>query len=88
MSVRIPRELHLPVQVLWFYSDDLVVMVGCYIVALIVGGWMWACVLIGPILYMRAKRGKPRGYFAHLMIQKGMVRLARYPSAFIHKFHE
>lgn len=75
-------------QILWFATDDLMVMVGCYILALVMGGWTWGLLVLGPVTYIRAKRGKPRGYYKHKILGTGMISLARYPSAFVRTFHE
>ena len=88
MKQRVPQELHLPLQVLWFYQDEIIIIMACYALAMVVGGWAWFILLFGPAIYIRIKRKHARGYLSHVMLSSGFVKLEGYPSFFINNFHE
>jgi len=88
MEVRVPKELHMPIQILWFYQDELVVIVAMYLVGVLFDGWFWLGLLIGPTFYIRYKRKKPRGYLTHKLIELGFISLERYPCSYIREFKE
>ena len=85
---KIPNKLHEPVQILWFYQDEVIVIALCYMTAIIAGGLAWFLLLFGPYLYIRIRRNNPRGYLEHQLISWGILKLKHYPSPFIREFWE
>ena len=88
MKARVPQYLHLPVQVLWFDMEELMVLVILYLIALVFGGWTWLGLLVGPYTYMQVKRRKPRGFLRNLLYQAGIYSMEGYPSPYSNRFHE
>lgn len=88
MKVRVPQELHLPLQILWFYQDEMMVIIASYVLGMVVGGWFWLSVILGPTLYIRIKRNKPRGFLAHTLFNVGLIQLEGYPSNYYREYHE
>lgn len=78
MDERLPQYLHRPVQILWFGSDEFVLVMSSVFVAAIVGGligWM----LIGALLlFLPWKRSKARGFLPHLAWRWGLVKFRNY----------
>jgi len=87
-KVRLPQYLHLPMQFLWFDTEELTVIVFFYVFALLFGGGFWLAVLIGPYLYMHVKRNKPRGFLRHLIYVAGFSGMKGYPPPQATQFHE
>ena len=83
-----PQYLSNPLQVLWFESDELAVIVFCFVLALVYGGLVWLGFLAGPYLYHRTKQNKPRGYLFHLLYTVGLLKMEGYPSHFEQEFRE
>jgi hypothetical protein len=89
MSVRLPRYLHLPVQLLWFDMEDLAVLGVCYLMWLLFSSWLVApLIVVGPWLFMRIKARRPRGFLRHQLYQYGFARLAGYPPPLTGRFEE
>ena len=87
-KLRVPRTLHEPVQILWFHQDELMVIVVCYIFAMILGGVTWLGMIVFPMIFMNLKRNNPRGYLTHVLVDYGVLQLDLYPDNFIDEFHE
>lgn len=87
-KTRIPQYLHLPLQLLWFDSEELMIIMVLYVFGLVFGGWAWAGIVIGPYLYIQVKRKKPRGFLRHLLYQAGLYRLDGYPEPHSSRFWE
>ena len=87
-KVRLPQYMHLPMQFLWFDTEEMMVIVFFYVFALVFGGYVWIGVIVGPYLYMQVKRKKPRGFLRHLIYSLGFTKLKGYPPPQAFKFYE
>jgi type IV conjugative transfer system protein TraL len=85
---RFPQYLSSPFQVLWFETDELVIVVVFLIVALIFGYLFWLLLFVGPYLYTRLKKKYPRGFLRHVLYFIGLIRIKGYPSYFEKEFFE
>lgn len=88
MDERLPQFLHRPVQILWFDSQEFLVVMATIFVAVVVGGIIgWA--LIGALLlFIPWKRTKPRGFIPHLAWRWGLARFRNYPGPTQTRFFE
>lgn len=88
LEERLPQYLHRPVQILWFDSQEFIVVMSVIFVAVIVGGIIgWA--LIGALLlFIPWKRTKPRGFIPHLAWRWGLARFRNYPGPTQTRFFE
>jgi type IV conjugative transfer system protein TraL len=88
LDERLPQYLHRPVQILWFASDEFVLVLVAVFVAAVVGGlvgWM----LIGALLlFIPWQRTKPRGFLPHLAWRWGLLSLRGYPGPTQTRFFE
>lgn len=87
MPESVPQYLHKPLRILWFDSDDLMIMMVAYIIAMSLGGYLWLGVIAVPVAYIFYKNNKPRGFLRHVFYQLGIYRLQGYPSPYIKRFH-
>ncbi len=85
---RFPQYLSSPFQVLWFETDELIIVVVFLIFALIFGYLFWLLLFIGPYLYTRLKKKYPRGFLRHVLYFIGLIRMKGYPSYFEKEFFE
>lgn len=85
---RVPQTLHEPVQILWFYQDEVMVITMCYLAGMVIGGFAWLSLIIGPYVYVHVKRKNPRGFLSHFLIDIGVLKLDLYPNNFIREFNE
>jgi type IV conjugative transfer system protein TraL len=85
---RFPQYLSSPFQVLWFETDELVIVVVFLIFALIFGYLFWLFLFVGPYLYTRLKKKYPRGFLRHVLYFIGLIRIKGYPSYFEKEFFE
>jgi type IV conjugative transfer system protein TraL len=85
---RFPQYLSSPFQVLWFETDELVIVVVFLIFALIFGYLFWLLLFVGPYLYTRLKKKYPRGFLRHVLYFIGLIRIKGYPSYFEKEFFE
>src|SRR3546814_436532 len=79
MDERLPQYLHKPVQILWFRSDEFVLVVTTIFVAVIVGGLVGWAFIAALLLFLPWKRAQPRGFLAHLAWPWGMLHFRHYP---------
>jgi len=86
--VRVPQYMHLPLQFLWFDTEELSVIVCCYIFGVVFGGYAWGFVVLGPFAYIQVKRRKPRGFLMHQLYRSGFATLKGYPGPQAFRFHE
>ena len=88
MEVRVPQQLHLPLQILWFYQDEVMVIIASYVIAMIAGGWFWLTLIVAPFAYIKLKRNKPRGFLVHTLYKQGLIRFDGYPTIFYREYRE
>ena len=87
-EVRLGQYLHLPRQILWFDIVEAGMIVIFYILALVFGGFFYVLMFMGPFFLISYKRGKPRGFFLHLLYDFGLVEIKGYPPPTALTFHE
>ncbi|HZR45797.1 MAG TPA: type IV conjugative transfer system protein TraL [Candidatus Manganitrophaceae bacterium] len=85
---RFPQYLSQPFQVLWLESDELIIALIFYIIALLFGSIFWLMIVGGPYLYSTQKKRYPRGFLKHCFYFIGLVRLKGYPTFFEDEFQE
>jgi hypothetical protein len=89
MAARVPRYLHLPVQIMWFDIEDVILIILCYSLWLILGNWMTLpFVVLVPYWFIAIKEGMPRGFIAHLLYEYGFLKMDVYPSPHVTEFVE
>lgn len=87
-KIRVPQYLHLPLQILWFDSEEVAIIIICYLFGLIFGGYAWLTPVLGPCLYIYVKRRNPRGYLIHTCYRLGFADLKGYPGYQAREFYE
>lgn len=85
---RLPQYLHRPLQILFFEADDFFAFGLGYLAGFMLGGWAWSLILILPLAYRAAKKGRPRGFLKHLAWAIGWAPMPGYPTYFDSEFHE
>ena len=88
MEKRVPIYLHLPLQVLWFDTHEIAILIIFYLFAAVFGGVAWFLIILGPAFVIPIKRRKPRGWFFHQFHAYGFVELEGYPLPTENKFRE
>ncbi|CCW16544.1 hypothetical membrane protein [Sphingobium indicum BiD32] len=88
MDERLPQYLHGPVQILWFGSDEFILVMSTIFVAVIVGGMVGWMLILALLLFIPWKRTKPRGFLSHLTWRWGLVRFRHYPGPTQTRFYE
>lgn len=83
-----PQYLSKPLQVLWFETDELILFVFTFTLALIYGKFVWIIFLATQYFYTRTKRTKPRGFLKHVLYMLGFIKMNNYPDFFQREFHE
>lgn len=86
--VRVPQYMHLPMQFLWFDTEEISIILVSYIVGLVFGGLAWFAMVLGPALYIPVKRRQPRGFMMHFLYRFGMAKLRGYPGPDARIFNE
>jgi len=79
LDERLPQFLHRPVQILWFDSQEFIMVMSTIFVAVIVGGIIGWAFIGALLLFIPWKRTKPRGFIQHLAWRWGLVRFPHYP---------
>lgn len=82
------KYAHLPLQVIWFSTEEWMIIFIAYIASLGLEGIAY---VICPALAFAAlsyKKGKQRGFFIHLQYQIGFKRIQGYPTAQARFFSE
>jgi hypothetical protein len=49
-KVRVPQYLHLPLQILWFDTEEVSVIIVSYLIGLLFGGLAWLLLVLLPCL--------------------------------------
>jgi hypothetical protein len=87
-KVRVPQYLHLPLQILWFDTEEVSVIIVSYLIGLLFGGLSWLLLVLLPCLYIWIKRQQPRGYLVHTLHRLGFAKLTGYPGPQAREFYE
>lgn len=85
---RFPQYLSSPMQVLFWESDEVAIILTLLATAIVFGGVFWIVMLLGSFLYSRIKKKYPKGFLKHVIYFSGMKDLKHYPSAFQSEFTE
>ncbi|KAB2890787.1 MAG: type IV conjugative transfer system protein TraL [Desulfobulbaceae bacterium] len=83
-----PQYLSKPIQVLWFETDELVLGMFFFVLALVYGKFMWLLFFGSQYFYIRTKKKKPRGYLKHLLYVLGLIKMKNYPEFLQKEYHE
>jgi len=81
-----PRYLHRPYRLLWFEKDEIILMIGVYVIALLTVMKALLAIPVVIIVYRREKQKRPRGFLRHVLYRLGIISFARYPDAFLTRF--
>ena len=85
----VPRYLHLPVQILWFDMEDIAILLASYSIWMVFSSWYVIPIVIGvPLMFMRIKSSKPRGFLQHALYQYGFASVKGYPPPMTDRFEE
>lgn len=89
MRARVPRYLHLPVQVLWFDMEDIGLILVMYTLYLVLDSmYVLPFVVLVPYLFRSVKQSKPRGWLRHVLYRYGFVSLKGYPPPATRSYRE
>ncbi len=88
MKKRFPQYLSSPLQVLWFESDEIGIIITFGVIALIFGSFTWLLIVAAPWYYGHVKKKYPRGFLRHTLYFAGLIRLNLYPDYFEEEFYE
>jgi len=84
----IPQHLHKPLQVLWWDSDEFMIIFLFLVGGLLFHWGFYLPMLIVPYLYGRFKKAYPRGFLKHLLYFGGFKEFKKYPIFFEKEFIE
>lgn len=88
MTKKFPRYLSSPFQVLWFETDEMAIILICFVLAMLFGYLFWGLLFVGPYYYGKLKKNYPRGFLKHTLYFIGLSSLKGYPSYFEKEFSE
>lgn len=88
MEVRLPQYLHLPVQLLWFDTHDIVVLMAALFFSLLLESILWIPIMGLAIAIIVIKSKRPRGWILHSIYRIGLARLKGYPLPSCRNFYE
>jgi len=89
MRARVPRYLHLPIQILWFDMEDIAIVLLCYVLWMVMDKfWLLPMVVLVPYLFHHLKARKPRGFVRHVLYEFGFQKLDGYPPPQVIDFEE
>ncbi len=85
---RFPQYLHQPYRILWFETDEIVLLAGGYMIGNFVS---FKLLLLFPLVffaYRREKRKRPRGWLKLFGFYLGLMVFRGYPPPYISRFGE
>jgi type IV conjugative transfer system protein TraL len=88
MGERFPQYLSAPVQVLWFETDELAIIVLFFLLASIFHGILWVLCIVGPFCYSQMKAKYPSSFLQHMLYFSGIKTIKHYPNSFANTFNE
>ena len=83
-----PQYLSAPLQVVWFESDEVGLIIMAFTMAMIFGGFSWLLLPAVPFVYSRVKRSQPKGFLRHLLYYAGLMKMYGYPDFWEKEFSE
>lgn len=89
-SSKFPQYMSLPIEVLWWEMDQVIIAALTLGGALLSrGGWIiWTIALLLNYFYSKMKANRPRGFIKHVLYVLGFVKMQCYPEYFEQKFIE
>jgi len=89
MRVKVPRYLHLPVQILWFDLEDIAVLIVMYVIWMLMDKFaLLPIFIVAFYLFHKLKVSKPRGFLRHILYEFGFMKLDGYPTLQVVRFDE
>lgn len=85
---RMPAYLHLPIQVMWFDTNEITFLAMLYLCCSLLGGWAWLLLFMLPYPILTYKRRQPRGFFTHILYKVGFLTFTGYPESAADHFRE
>ncbi len=88
MKVKPYKYLHRPFRLVWFESDELMlILIGIFLSFVV---YVWSFLLFIALVYgmKKAKPKLPRGFIKHIAYYLGVYRFKGYPVFFTNKFIE
>jgi len=86
--LKVPQYLYRPYQVLFFETDELVVLVVMLFFGIVFGGIFWLLIIPTVFLLIHLKKKYPRGYIKHVFYRLGLLTFKNAPTSFERKFNE
>jgi predicted membrane-bound mannosyltransferase len=83
-----PQYLHRPFRIGWFESDELLLMIAMYLIAVVSYIKVFFAIPVVIYLYKKEKARRPRGFMRHFLFNLGFIGIKGYPSAFCDRFEE
>lgn len=83
-----PQYLHRPFRIAWFESDELLLMVAMYILAVVYSIRLLLALPLVIYFYKKEKAKRPRGFMRHFLFNLGFIGIKGYPGAFSDRFEE
>ena len=85
----LPAQLGAPLQVLFWETDDLLLMMMAFIVAMITDlWWCYLGIIVLPMAYGRMKMSRPKGFLRHMLYYGGFISMKGYPIYYDKDFQE
>jgi len=88
MRQQFPQYLSAPLQVLFWDSDELCIILMFFTIAMIFGSVTWILVVAGPWAYSSVKKKYPRGFIRHLLYFAELIEFQKYPGFLEDEFIE
>jgi hypothetical protein len=87
-EVRVLKHLHEPLQILWFDTVEIGIIIIFYLLAILFEGFAYLLLLVGPYWFISEKRVSERGFASHIAYEFGLMRIKGYPDPSAKIFHE
>jgi hypothetical protein len=87
-EIRLPRYLHEAIPVLWFDSNEIIIIVFFYIFANIAGGVFWLLSPVAIYWFICENRENGRGYIQRFLYSLGLLTYQGYPDTSADIFYE
>lgn len=75
-------------QVLWFDTTEVAILIMSYMLATTLGGLGWAFLFVVGPFFISVKRSKPRGWINHYVYANGFMDIKAYPLPTQNRFYE
>ena len=85
---KIPQYLHRPNQILWFETDEALLILLSIVLWFAAGKIFGVMGIVGLYLYIKAKKKYPRGFFTHFPMILGAEDMPVFGTIFIRKYFE